>query len=208
MVDANFLLKGASLLAKAAADAQVAVKKGHAAQQAHFKWQDRAVQAYKNEYFLECIVICVNSINFQLRQTIEQAVFLNSLQKYRTALSDSYLSELLNDYDNPLLGKIDERKFYEEAFRLNLIDKDTKGFLHGLYSKRNRIFHSLFAGPNNEINKATEALKELAKGYLDGSLKCMQSLMNKTVEVDEEMKKITKEMQDGNMQVVLTSKPL
>jgi hypothetical protein len=103
-------------------------------------------------------------------------------------MGDEYLLDLLTNLDNELLGKVDDRKIYNEAKRVYLIDDEFKKVLHALYNERNTLIHSLFH-PKKPANIATKET-ELALNYLKATMKCMEIVFGKVKEIQDEIKKI------------------
>jgi hypothetical protein len=118
-------------------------------------WSNRAGEALEDKYYFEVIAICFNCINIVLRDSIRMTV-----QKGHYS---PYLDLIFNDYDNPLIGKIADRSIYDEASRLQIIDKDTCKQLHELHNKRNELFHRLFQNKSDGYTEENESyLKDIA----------------------------------------------
>ena len=120
-------------------------------------WHVRARKAFDNKYYLETITICFNSINLILRFCI-----------YHKNPS-IYVKELFTNFNNPLMGAINERLVYNEAKRIGVLSNKHK--LHALHEERNKFMHKLLKN-----SESSPVLRKLAKNYLLATEECLLEL--------------------------------
>jgi uncharacterized protein YutE (UPF0331/DUF86 family) len=89
-------------------------------------------EAYKSESYIEIIVILANQIDAFLRSAI---ILKNQIVKQTNDIDVKYIFQ----HDDE--RGINERKIYEEAFKIEILDDEIFKELNDLYDLRNRVIH-------------------------------------------------------------------
>lgn len=157
------------------------------------EWTIIAEKAFAEGFYLESITININVINAYLRLAIWLESQARERRKQNFFSHNSSLEDMLMNYDNSLLGQLNDRRIYKYAKDLSIITKDELSILNNLYDERNTIFHKFFS-LTEETNTIKEDLKDLSAKYTKVASTCIKSVSSQAKKCIEEIARIRKEL--------------